>query len=68
VQERLTKQVAECLAARLRARGVGVVLEAEHSCMTLRASGPTAPRPLRLQRNDSGIRRCRRRHPTPPHG
>ena len=36
VQERLTKQVAECLAARLRARGVGVVLEAEHSCMTLR--------------------------------
>jgi GTP cyclohydrolase IA len=36
VQERLTKQVAECLAARLRARGVGVVLEAEHSCMTVR--------------------------------
>jgi GTP cyclohydrolase I len=36
VQERLTKQVAECPAARLRARGVGVVLEAEHSCMTLR--------------------------------
>jgi transaldolase len=36
VQERLTKQVAECLASRLRARGVGVVLEAEHSCMTLR--------------------------------
>src|SRR5712691_11927008 len=36
IQERLTKQVAECLAARLRARGVGVVLEAEHTCMTLR--------------------------------
>ena len=36
VQERLTKQVAECLASRLRAPGVGVVLEAEHSCMTLR--------------------------------
>jgi GTP cyclohydrolase I len=36
VQERLTKQVAECLATRLRAPGVGVVLEAEHSCMTLR--------------------------------
>jgi GTP cyclohydrolase IA len=36
VQERLTKQVAECLATRLRARGVGVVLGAEHSCMTLR--------------------------------
>ena len=36
VQERLTKQVAECLATRLRAPGVGVMLEAEHSCMTLR--------------------------------
>ncbi len=36
VQERLTKQVADCLATRLRAAGVGVVLEAEHTCMTLR--------------------------------
>jgi GTP cyclohydrolase IA len=36
VQERLTKQVADCLATRLRAPGVGVVLEAEHTCMTLR--------------------------------
>jgi len=36
VQERLTKQIADCLAIRLRAPGVGVVLEAEHSCMTLR--------------------------------
>jgi GTP cyclohydrolase I len=35
-QERLTKQVADCLAERLRSRGAGVVLEAEHSCMTLR--------------------------------
>jgi GTP cyclohydrolase I len=34
--ERLTTQVAECLAARLRALSVGAVLEAEHSCMTLR--------------------------------
>jgi GTP cyclohydrolase IA len=36
VQERLTRQVADCLAARLRPRAVGVVLEAEHTCMTLR--------------------------------
>jgi GTP cyclohydrolase I len=36
IQERLTKQVADCLATRLRAPGVGVVLEAEHTCMTLR--------------------------------
>lgn len=35
-QERLTKQVADCLAERLSPRGVGVVLEAEHSCMTMR--------------------------------
>ncbi|GAB3144111.1 GTP cyclohydrolase I FolE [Microbispora hainanensis] len=36
VQERLTKQVADWLAERLRPRGVGVVIEAEHTCMTLR--------------------------------
>jgi GTP cyclohydrolase I len=37
-QERLTKQVADCLSSRLEAQGVGVVLEAEHSCMTLRGA------------------------------
>src|SRR5215470_15254448 len=36
VQERLTKQIADCLEERLSPRGVGVVIEAEHSCMTLR--------------------------------
>jgi GTP cyclohydrolase I len=36
IQERLTRQVADCLAARLSPRGAGVVLEAEHACMTLR--------------------------------
>jgi GTP cyclohydrolase I len=36
VQERLTKQVADWLADQLHAKGVGVVIEAEHSCMTLR--------------------------------
>ncbi len=41
VQERLTKQVAEWLQGRLRPRGVGVVIEAEHLCMTLR--GVQAP-------------------------
>jgi GTP cyclohydrolase I len=35
-QERLTKQVADALAARLQPRGTGVLLEAEHSCMTVR--------------------------------
>jgi GTP cyclohydrolase I len=35
-QERLTKQIADWLADQLQPRGVGVVIEAEHSCMTLR--------------------------------
>jgi GTP cyclohydrolase IA len=35
-QERLTKQIADCISERLHPRGAGVVLEAEHSCMTLR--------------------------------
>ena len=36
VQERLTKQVAGWLDEQLEPRGVGVVIEAEHTCMTLR--------------------------------
>lgn len=36
VQERLTKQVADWLVAELQPAGVGVVIEAEHLCMTLR--------------------------------
>lgn len=36
VQERLTKQVADWLTDALAPRAVGVVLQAEHTCMTLR--------------------------------
>jgi GTP cyclohydrolase I len=36
VQERLTKQVADWLQEHLDPKGVGVVLEAEHLCMSLR--------------------------------
>jgi GTP cyclohydrolase IA len=36
VQERMTKQIATWLDGHLHARGVGVVLRAEHTCMTLR--------------------------------
>jgi GTP cyclohydrolase IA len=36
VQERLTTQVAGWLSAQLSPVGVGVVVEAEHTCMTLR--------------------------------
>lgn len=35
-QERLTKQVAEHLRDHLRPRGVGVVIQAEHTCMSQR--------------------------------
>ncbi|AXT85239.1 GTP cyclohydrolase I FolE [Aeromicrobium sp. A1-2] len=35
-QERLTQQVANFLDAHLSPKGVGVVIEAEHTCMTLR--------------------------------
>ncbi len=44
VQERLTRQVANWLDLQLSPRGVGVVIEAEHLCMTLRgvrAAGAT---------------------------
>jgi GTP cyclohydrolase I len=37
-QERLTKQVAEHLQTHLAPRGVGVVVTAEHTCMTLRGA------------------------------
>jgi GTP cyclohydrolase IA len=38
VQERMTVQVADWLAQNLQPKGVGVVIEAEHSCMTLRGA------------------------------
>ena len=41
VQERLTQQVADWLQEHLRPRGVGVVVEAHHQCMSLR--GVRAP-------------------------
>ncbi|HEV3364054.1 MAG TPA: GTP cyclohydrolase I FolE [Acidimicrobiia bacterium] len=41
VQERLTKQVADWLEEHLQPKGVGVVIQAEHLCMSLR--GVQAP-------------------------
>ncbi|RZS65849.1 GTP cyclohydrolase I [Agromyces ramosus] len=43
LQERLTVQIADFLASELAPNGVGVVLEAEHLCMSIRgANAPTA--------------------------
>lgn len=61
VQERLTKQIATWLDTNLAPKGVGVVIEAEHSCMTLRgvrALGSTTVTStlLGLLRNDPSSR------------
>jgi GTP cyclohydrolase IA len=44
VQERLTQQVANWLQEHLAPRGVGVVIEAEHLCMSLRGVRATGSR------------------------
>ncbi len=36
VQEKLTAQIANCISDVLKPRGVGVVIEGEHQCMTTR--------------------------------
>jgi GTP cyclohydrolase I len=46
VQERLTQQIADWLDRELDAQGVGVVLDAEHTCMTLRGVQAVGARTL----------------------
>jgi GTP cyclohydrolase I len=46
VQERLTQQVADWLQENLAPRGVGVVIEAEHLCMSLRGVRATGSRTI----------------------
>ena len=41
IQEKMTSEIAEAIQTVLKPHGVGVVIEAEHSCMTLR--GVNAP-------------------------
>ncbi|MDD3897837.1 MAG: GTP cyclohydrolase I FolE [Syntrophomonadaceae bacterium] len=36
LQERLTSQIADCIFTALKPMGVGVVIQAEHMCMTMR--------------------------------
>ncbi|QWF77699.1 GTP cyclohydrolase I FolE [Amycolatopsis sp. CA-230715] len=61
VQERLTKQVADWLQEHLAPRGVGVVIEAEHMCMSLRGVQAAGARTVTsalhgLLREDRGTR------------
>lgn len=61
VQERLTKQIADWLTEQLQPRGIGVVIEAEHLCMTLRGvqavgSRTTTSTMLGLLREDARSR------------
>ena len=44
VQERLTTQVADWFESELAPKGVGVVLEAEHTCMSLRGAAKPGSR------------------------
>jgi GTP cyclohydrolase I len=61
VQERLTKQVADWLQEQLAPKGVAVVIEAEHLCMSLRgvrtAGSRTVTSALRGLLRDSPISR-----------
>jgi GTP cyclohydrolase I len=61
VQERLTKQVADWLHRQLMPKGVGVVIEAEHLCMSLRGVQATGTRTVTsalqgVLRHDPGSR------------
>ena len=53
VQERLTEQIADCLATELRPRGALVVLEARHLCMEMR--GVRLPGTLATTRAVRGV-------------
>ncbi len=60
VQERLTTQIADALEAHLRPRGVLVVIEAEHLCMSMRGvrrpGSRTITSTVRGQLRDSATR------------
>lgn len=60
VQERLTTQIAEALVSTLQPRGVIVVIEAEHLCMTMRgvrkAGARTVTSAVRGQLRDPATR------------
>ena len=62
VQERLTAQVADCICEHLQPKGVAVVIEASHACMTARGVGTpgvmmTTSRMMGVFRQDERSRR-----------
>src|SRR5215212_1242251 len=62
VQERLTAEVADCIWANLEPKGVAVVIEATHACMTARGVGTpgvmmTTSRMMGIFRSDERSRR-----------
>ena len=62
VQERLTAQVADCICEHLAPKGVAVVIEASHACMTARGVGTpgvmmTTSRMMGTFRSDERSRR-----------
>ena len=62
VQERLTAQVADCIWSALEPKGVAVVIEASHACMTARGVGTpgvmmTTSRMMGIFRSDERSRR-----------
>ncbi|MCR9073428.1 MAG: GTP cyclohydrolase I FolE [Alphaproteobacteria bacterium] len=44
IQERMTAQIAQCIEDGLHPKAVGVVIDAEHGCMTLRGVNKKGPR------------------------
>ena len=61
LQERLTQEVADCIERELEPAGVGVVVEAEHQCMTIRGVQAPGTRTVTstmygLLRDDAAIR------------
>ena len=62
VQERLTAQVADCIWENLEPKGVAVIIEASHACMTARGVGTpgvmmTTSRMMGIFRSDERSRR-----------
>ena len=58
VQERLTQQVADWLQENLSPRGVGVVIEAEHLCMSLRGVRAAGSRTITSALHGAAARGC----------